>query len=308
MARTLASKANTVAPGGNYPYGDVKDNSGANDGTNVNKNLLADLIQFFEKLMADAGVVANALPENGANGFQYAQALKILTYDPTSYETTTDLNTAIYRRVYHASVGAANEPVSDSDDGHVYVSYLPTGAIFQLYKKAYSGAGLYYRSRTYLGAWQPWHLITTADDLATAVAAEATARSSADSSLAGAIATEATARGAADTSLQTNITGEAVARANADIALQALFTREVLLTYNFVGSSSDPISIPHGLTPSKIRGVVSLYWKVTGDDNVGADQLNLGNCDVDSTNVNVAVPTGVFASDATVYVVMKYVP
>ena len=75
MARSLASKTNVTAPGGNYPYGRVKDNTGSGDGTHVDENLLGDLIQYFEKLMALGGVTANGLPENSSDGFQYLTAL-----------------------------------------------------------------------------------------------------------------------------------------------------------------------------------------------------------------------------------------
>src|SRR6478736_8481605 len=75
MARPLSGKTNVVAPGGSYPYGRVRDNDGTGNGTNVNENLVGDLIQFFEKLLADGGVTANGNPENSSDGFQYAQAL-----------------------------------------------------------------------------------------------------------------------------------------------------------------------------------------------------------------------------------------
>jgi hypothetical protein len=78
MARALSGKTNVIAPGGSYPYGRVRNNSGIGDGTNVNENLLGDLIQFFEKLLADGGVTANGQPENSSDGFQYSQALNAI--------------------------------------------------------------------------------------------------------------------------------------------------------------------------------------------------------------------------------------
>lgn len=75
MARPLSGKTNVTAPGGDYPYGRIKDNSGSNDGTPVNEAVYGDMHQFFEKLMAVAGVSANGLPENDANTFQYMTAL-----------------------------------------------------------------------------------------------------------------------------------------------------------------------------------------------------------------------------------------
>lgn len=73
--RSLASKTNVTAPGGDYPYGRLKNNPGDGTGTPVNELVYGDFHQFFEKLMADAGLSANGLPENSANGFQLNAAL-----------------------------------------------------------------------------------------------------------------------------------------------------------------------------------------------------------------------------------------
>jgi hypothetical protein len=76
--RSLANKANVVAPSVEYPYGQIKDNTGGNNGTPVNEAVYGDFHQFFEKLMAVSGVTANDLPENATNGFQLIEALKKL--------------------------------------------------------------------------------------------------------------------------------------------------------------------------------------------------------------------------------------
>ena len=75
MARSLASKTNVTPPGGNYPYGRIKDNTGSGDGTPVDEGVYGDIHQFFERLMALTSTTANALPENTANTFQYITAL-----------------------------------------------------------------------------------------------------------------------------------------------------------------------------------------------------------------------------------------
>jgi hypothetical protein len=75
MAIKLSDKPNTHAIDGTYPYGDIKDNAGSADGTPVNRLVYADLHQFFEKLMDEAGVSHNGLPDNEANGFQLYLAL-----------------------------------------------------------------------------------------------------------------------------------------------------------------------------------------------------------------------------------------
>lgn len=75
MAIKLTDKPNTEAPSANYPYGNIVDNDGSLNGTPVNKLVYADLHQFFERLMALAGVTHNGLPENNTNGFQLIGAL-----------------------------------------------------------------------------------------------------------------------------------------------------------------------------------------------------------------------------------------
>ena len=76
MAISINQKANTTAPNSVYPFGDIKDDSGQNDGTPVNRSVYADFHQFFEKLMNAAGTVANGLPDNADNGFQLFEALQ----------------------------------------------------------------------------------------------------------------------------------------------------------------------------------------------------------------------------------------
>jgi hypothetical protein len=74
--RSLQSKPNVVAPGGSYPYGKIKDRSGATAGTPVNEQVYGDIHQFFERLMAKSGITPNNLPENSTNGFQLFEALQ----------------------------------------------------------------------------------------------------------------------------------------------------------------------------------------------------------------------------------------
>lgn len=75
MAIPLEDKPNVTSPGGNYPYGDIKDNPGDNSGTPVNREVYADFHQFFAKILDAGSIVPNGLLENQANGFQYFDAL-----------------------------------------------------------------------------------------------------------------------------------------------------------------------------------------------------------------------------------------
>lgn len=75
MAIKLENKTNVTAPGGNFPYGDIKDDSGGNNGTPVNRSVYGDFHQFFARIMDVGGIVYNNAVENSANGFQYVTAL-----------------------------------------------------------------------------------------------------------------------------------------------------------------------------------------------------------------------------------------
>lgn len=76
--RALRNKTNVLPPDSDYTFGRVKDDDGSRNGTPVNEELLGDVMQFFEKLMFDAGISMNNLPENAYSGFQLNQALTAL--------------------------------------------------------------------------------------------------------------------------------------------------------------------------------------------------------------------------------------
>ena len=75
MAIKLENKVNTEAPSVAYPFGNIKDNTGSNNGTPVDKNVYADFHQFFAKMMSESGIAYNGLPDNNTDGFQYWLAL-----------------------------------------------------------------------------------------------------------------------------------------------------------------------------------------------------------------------------------------
>lgn len=79
MAIRLQSKPNVVAPGAPYPYGRIKDRvPSVSPGTPVNEVVYGDFHQFFAKLLDDAGITGNDLPENSTNTFQYIIALNTI--------------------------------------------------------------------------------------------------------------------------------------------------------------------------------------------------------------------------------------
>jgi hypothetical protein len=65
MARRIIDYNGTVVGvGGAYPYGDIKDNP---SGTIIDRTSNADLQQFFQKLLAEAGITGNGLADNVTN-------------------------------------------------------------------------------------------------------------------------------------------------------------------------------------------------------------------------------------------------
>ncbi len=75
MAISILAKVNTDGVSTEYPYGNIRNNDGSNNGTPVDVNTYADFHQFFAALMAVAPLAYNNLPDNNTNGFQYLEAL-----------------------------------------------------------------------------------------------------------------------------------------------------------------------------------------------------------------------------------------
>jgi len=76
MARTFNDIPNTPTSV-DYPNGELIDETtpGSNDGTPVNRDVYGDIIQFFQKLLIDAGITADGNPDNVTNGYQLIEAM-----------------------------------------------------------------------------------------------------------------------------------------------------------------------------------------------------------------------------------------
>lgn len=83
--KKVQDKVNVIAPDATYPFGDIKNNDGSNNGTPVDREMLADYVQFFEKMFSESGITANGLPDNDLNGFQIYEAFRKLTKPYKSY-------------------------------------------------------------------------------------------------------------------------------------------------------------------------------------------------------------------------------
>lgn len=83
MAINLEDKQNVQAPDSDYPYGQIKDDTGSGDGTPVDVAVYGDFHQFFARMFALSGLTYNGLPDNDYSGFQYIEAANKLwkTFD-----------------------------------------------------------------------------------------------------------------------------------------------------------------------------------------------------------------------------------
>lgn len=72
MAFNITDLTRHVAAGGDYPFGDIKDNP---NGTLADRTMMTDLLQTMQKLMSLAGVTPNGTADNLSNGYQIIQAL-----------------------------------------------------------------------------------------------------------------------------------------------------------------------------------------------------------------------------------------
>jgi hypothetical protein len=77
--KLLQDKLRVEAPSAEFPYGNLIDETGVNDGTAVNREFLTDIVQFFEKAVDEAGVVPNGIVDNEYDGWQLYEAFRKLT-------------------------------------------------------------------------------------------------------------------------------------------------------------------------------------------------------------------------------------
>ena len=72
----IKDQTNAIPVDGVNLYGDIKDDSGVFDGVPLNRALLSQNIQFFERMFSASSLVANGLLENNTNGYQLFEALE----------------------------------------------------------------------------------------------------------------------------------------------------------------------------------------------------------------------------------------
>lgn len=79
MAIELEDKSNVNPPDSDFPFGDVRDKTPSVSGTRWDRETMSDYIQFFHKMMSEAGVTYNGSLDNEANGWQFYEAFRKLT-------------------------------------------------------------------------------------------------------------------------------------------------------------------------------------------------------------------------------------
>lgn len=82
MGRIITNLVRFTPVDGDFIYGRIKDNPGDNTGTPMNEDSFGDIFQFFARLMDQAGITPNGLPDCDYSGFQFFEAFKALAYDP----------------------------------------------------------------------------------------------------------------------------------------------------------------------------------------------------------------------------------
>lgn len=167
MGQILANFPDVSPVSVTYPYGNIKDDTGANDGTPFSVQTMADIYQLLQRMAAQSGITLNDLPDNAANSFQFSQAFGgeawtsggSLTYTVTSgggtFVATNSYNK--YRRVgktieFQLNLGAT---VTGTVDGvFIRLPFLPNAwaNINNVFLATSNGSTLYrVQLFTYLG-------------------------------------------------------------------------------------------------------------------------------------------------------------
>lgn len=102
MAIGIQNFPNINAPDSDYPNGRTRDRTLSQTGTPLNELTLGDMRQFFAKMMRQAAITPNGIPDNEYSGNQYFDALHISAVPYKKYSarifqsSTTDPTGDIY--------------------------------------------------------------------------------------------------------------------------------------------------------------------------------------------------------------------
>ncbi len=136
MGRRLATKQNVDAPSLTYTFGRIRNNPGNNSGTPFDESLYGDIQQFMEKMFDASGLVANNLPDNDTNGYQFFQALQNNIYKYKSIISTLGTTSLGYDAfgsiIVTTGGGVQTLPPSvpgDNNDGRSITIHNPFNAL-----------------------------------------------------------------------------------------------------------------------------------------------------------------------------------
>jgi len=143
--KLLQDKLRVAAPTAEFPYGDIIDETGVNDGTAANRLFFSDGMQFFEKLMDEAGIVPNGVADNEYDGWQLFQAFQSATTKKYTKEITTAFDgdvisitcaeiEAAFQDVNPFYVGGIGTGTATNSfaDFHIQIRFLVTGVWYDL--------------------------------------------------------------------------------------------------------------------------------------------------------------------------------
>ncbi len=168
MARKLEDQVNVEAPDSDYPYGRIRDDQGIGNGTPLTEAVHGDYHQFFARILAESGVVANDLPDNEYTGFQYYEGLlgvitkRISRYsagDSVAVGLSDNFNEFILAGVYKVTGAFSNKPTGFLANGLLLV----TGSGNDIIQKVTDVGNGAEWARAYTGSWSAWTLIRLAE-------------------------------------------------------------------------------------------------------------------------------------------------
>ena len=139
---------------GDYPNGKIRDTAGPTPGTGVVEALYGDIVQFFLKLMIDAGLTANTLPENVGNGYQLIDAIVSKAREALTGGTLTDANDASFSGFFECTAATANIPAVQAGTLIHTAIGIGVSSASQMFNST-GGTQLYTRRKLF-GSWLPW--------------------------------------------------------------------------------------------------------------------------------------------------------
>lgn len=119
MAIELEDKENVEAPTPQFPYGNLTDNDGSNNGTPVNRQVFSDMFQFLARMLGESDIIPNGELDQ-AGKFQYYEAL--IDRIMATCRVTLPSNYNVTPKVLGSSSPAHLNEVNSGTDGISFVT------------------------------------------------------------------------------------------------------------------------------------------------------------------------------------------